>query len=151
MRRIVQFVAIVMLCACAAGAAESRYYVVPVNQLEITEGQLPERLNWRLHRQRGHFIRVTLDAAGEAYLQADRNFRAESRVAVRTPDDPPVSGRIFFPAAEGQEAGDVVSFQIPSEIEAREKAGREFLKIKGEITGGCSMRIYPARRGSDTG
>lgn len=131
MRRIMGVLMIVMLCVCAVGAAEDNCYVVPVRDITVTEGQLPDRLGWRAFRRRGHHIRVRLDSDAEAYLESARNFREESRLAVRIPDELPVSGRIFFPAEEGEGTGDIVAFQISREIEAGENSRREFLDIKG--------------------
>lgn len=129
MRRMAVVLGVLAVLAVGGRAANERFYVVPVDRLEITRGELPRRTSWRVFRGR-YRIRSVLEAAGEAYVEPARDFASEGVLAVRTGEDLPVSGRFFFPPGPREEAGTVVGFRIPVGVENVAEPKQRFREIK---------------------
>ncbi|MBS3764473.1 MAG: hypothetical protein KGZ25_14340, partial [Planctomycetes bacterium] len=130
MRKMAKLVAILMVFTLALQAAEDKYYIVPAENLKITEGQLPERIGWRTFRRNRHQIRALIDAPGEIYLRMHRNFRDRGALALRTAAKLPVSGRIHFPPGRGEDSSSVVKFEIPADVQIAEDPENAFFRIK---------------------
>lgn len=132
MRRIVEILVVFVLCSCVVHGAEENYYVVSVDKLKLTEGQLPARLGWRASNRLSHQIRVTMKPEGEIYLIPDRDFREGSQLAIRMVGDLPVSGRMFLPADIQKREKGVVKFRIPAGVDNVQNPKEKFYELKSK-------------------
>jgi hypothetical protein len=135
---------VVALVLATAGRAEDAYFVESLDKLTITEGKLPDSLDytekvdsrsynymygWARDRR---FSYVVLDGEGEAYvgLSTLRHPEAWWKLAVRAPTGKKVTGRLWIPHADVWKGGMVaIRFEIdPAKGKAENKEA--FLKVK---------------------
>ena len=113
---------------CSAAFAEDAFFHVRVNDIEFSDGKLPDyravQPDWRV-RQRVIWTKpdVQLDEAGEAYLQRGDLWSsvfdwsrpdnlASVHLAMRIPARRDVTGRLILPKPDG--SGQVaLTFRIP--------------------------------------
>lgn len=141
----------ILVLAAALGStgltqAKDVYYDIPVAELKLTEGRLPNRSNrpnWR------HFERVqatepyaVVDGSGEAYLTGPgaagdywNNFadsrvdsRPEMHVLFRAPEDQEVKGRLVLVNADAT-GMDLLRFSVPASA-AKPEAKEPFYRAK---------------------
>lgn len=143
--RIIRVVPIALLVALvpfvvpsALLAAEETFFQVPLPQLKIEQGQLPEE-NADTRRERADRLswpRVAIDDAGvEAYVgpQGELSFFGplnEMLVSVRAPAGKDVAGRLILPSAKRGGEATVVRFTIPTSAALKEDAKRRFYEAK---------------------
>ncbi len=124
--------AVVVMCvACGVAFADRAYYVVPLEGLEVSGGELPERVftGWSGMTTRA---RVVLDGEGEAY--AARSARAsdasgrrnrdggQSALAIATPSAREVTGHLYLDSTK-------LAFRVPSDA-ADPAQKEEFFHVK---------------------
>lgn len=112
--------ALLALFLASTAAAEDVYYSVPIGELKLTEGKLPDAgktdvpkttANWR--QSAAMEPDAVLDGAGEAYLTMDDGWprwtsnlalwRQNGRLVVRAPAGKAVSGTLYLPKADQNE------------------------------------------------
>ena len=130
------------LVLLAAGvAAEDTFYSVPLNELVLTEGQLPEGANWHF-RTEGRGLAeamqpyAALDGEGEAVLDYERLaqwdrpsvFYEGAALVARTAEPGDITGHLYVPSVE--EPGMVrLAFKVPADA-ADPAAGNAFHQAK---------------------
>ncbi len=120
--------------------ADDVYFHMPLNDLELTEGQLPTAepgwVPW--WNQRSERVYAVLDGEGEVYLRYDVNVQRRAdrsepaflrEIAVRVPQRREVTGRIFLPESARGDAMRVVRFRLAADQAAREDRDR-FYEVK---------------------
>lgn len=103
-------------------AADDAFYRLPIEELNITEGQLPAsntfstNIPWRLV---DHIVPdVVLEGPGEAYLEMNRTrwrrgLIADGALCVRAPEGQDVQGKIILPRY--QNTAWIMAFKIPQD------------------------------------
>jgi hypothetical protein len=126
--------------------ANDLYYDIPVGDLKLIEGRLPERkgnANWR-YAQRFQEMepRAGVDGPGEAYVtgpgtQGDYwslfgnpqgNVRPANHVLIRAPEGDEVQGRLIFPRSDAS-GMELLKFVVPASA-ARPEAKQAFYRAK---------------------
>jgi len=143
-------VGVVALVAAGTVAAEDAFYRVPIESLEITEGEWPDgdaNWKWRLWWQRDMVIQAyaVLDGEGEAYVSA-LAYRRGAKVpqeykaflTIRSPAGRDVTGQLVWPKAEIV----AVKFRVPAS-KADEDARGPFYRAKLDHYDGLVRRRLP--------
>ncbi|MBN2022438.1 MAG: hypothetical protein JW809_06550 [Pirellulales bacterium] len=146
-------VVLAILVAAVAAEAKDAFYRVPVANLKLTEGQLPDAEptpRWqRWQAARARQPRVVLDGEGEAYVrpsnvlpwQWQATLRDNATVHVAAPAGEKVTGRLLLPNADW--TGMVsVRFEIAPQS-ATHAARRTFYEAKRDHFAGLLQRNLP--------
>lgn len=121
---------VVVVCALLAIAGRARakdaYFRVPVDKLELTEGELPDEgpTNWRRWQTRAFMQpRLVMEGEAEGYLERDAGWDGFPRagdaprhglaVVVRSPAEGDVRGALYLPKSDFSETVRV-NFVIPA-------------------------------------
>ncbi len=121
--------------------AEDAYYNIPLDKLELTEGQLPKgekEIDWR-YWQLQQYMRpyVILDGGGEVYVQNLKPLFSSTprsdeeyydHIAVCIPAGRDVTGRLFLPKPD-YTGYEMAKFKIPASA-ADKDAKNKFLQRK---------------------
>ncbi len=139
-KRLLPTLAALLLSAVPA-AADDAYFHVPIKDLEITEGKLPDNKTdganiwssrgWRLSQQ--IFPYGTLDRPGEIYVQWESQFPTvlqwqNVQVVIRAPQGADVTGRLVLPQHDFH-GMTTVKFKLPASA-AKDDNPTEFYKGK---------------------
>ena len=125
------------LLSASPAVAEDAYYAIPLGELNVTEGELPERpqgvgqafpasgfLPWNAA---WNWPYATLDGEGEAYV-GNVHERATEYLVLRTSRAREVTGRLFVPNSIGPGMA-AVGFAVPADRASRD-ARLKFLQVK---------------------
>jgi hypothetical protein len=123
---LIVVIGFVVVATAGRGWAEDRYFRVPVDKLQLTEGELPEAgpTQWRRWQMRAYMQpRIVMEGEAEGYLERDDGWDGAPRVwekpqhgfvvVARSAAEGDLRGNLYLPKSD--DSGKVrVSFVIPA-------------------------------------
>lgn len=136
MRSCSIFIALILALYSASALAEEAYYRVPLNELDIVEGELPTE-GWIVFSPNYALpVYARIDGPGEIYAEVNRTFhevarlRDEGAIVCITPEKRDISGRLhILSELDGEQKYNRIAFTIPAESASLE-AEQSFYRAK---------------------
>ncbi len=136
-KRVWMLAVVGVVVATARVKAEDAYFHVMINNLQLTEGELPESKepDWSVWwRNRNRLAYAVLDGDGEVYVKylvrpsGRRQDDLERDMVVRVPAKRDVTGRLYLPRSDDS-GMKMVKFRIPQD-QAQGDARHDFYEMK---------------------
>ena len=151
MKRTILAMAACLELLLAVTADAEVFHRIPLQELNITQGQLPatanidesvRRIPWQRRRMLNEFMQpyAVIDGTGEVYVTSDQRNGwwpnraltqevANTQLAVRMPEGQDIKGWLFVPAPDWREMRKI-GFSIPAAHASEANARDQFLRAK---------------------